>query len=85
MPEGHVVVRCEREVEEGQESPQCVIHARLGGVAKQEPAALGGGEEREARDEAVSNRRPHATPSLDELRAADGEPEHDDAGIFFEE
>ena len=85
LPEGHVVVRCEREAEEGRESPQCVVHARLGGVAKQEPAAPGGGEEREARDEAVSTRRPHATPSLDELRAADGEPEHDDAGIFFEE
>ena len=75
------MVRCEREVEDEQEIPQCVVHARLGRVAKQEPAALGGGEEREASCEAVGNRRPHAAPGEDELRAADGVPEHDDAGI----
>ena len=75
------MICCERETEDGRKSPQRVVHARLGGIAKQEPAALGGGEEREARGKAVGNRRPHCTPGVGKFRAPDRGSEHDDTGI----
>ena len=71
MPKGNIVVDRQREAEQGRKGPERMVHAGLCGVAKQKPAALGGGEEREARGEAVGNRRPHCAPGVGELRAPD--------------
>ena len=71
LPKGNIVVHRQREAEQGRKGPERVVHAGLCGVTKQKPAALGGGEERETRGEAVGNRRPHCAPGVGKLRAPD--------------